>query len=73
MRVLTSTKKLSLWWPNSAVDAAEHDVLKMKLGGLWNYKYGSVTLAPGAVVQDVIAAAADPSDSYDFAWNADTP
>jgi hypothetical protein len=41
--------------------------------GLWNYKYGSVTLAPGAVVADVIAAAADPSDTYDFAWNNADP
>ena len=72
MKALTTAKKLSLWWPNSAVDYAEHDVLKMT-SGLWSYKYGSLTLAAGAVVADVVAAAADPSETYDFAWNNADP
>ena len=41
--------------------------------GLWNYKYGSLTIAANANQHEVVAAAADPSDSYNFAWNSDDP
>jgi hypothetical protein len=45
----------------------------MPNAGVWNYKYGALALAPGANQADVVAAAADPSDSYNFVWDAQTP
>ena len=67
MKALNTTKKLTLWWPNSAVDAAEHDVLIMS--NVWNYKYGSVAFSQNADQDAVVAAAADPTDSYNFVWD----
>ena len=67
------TKKLTLWWPNSANSYAEHDVLLMT-NALWSYKYGSVAFPPGTTDQvAVVEAASDPTDVYDFAWNSDDP
>lgn len=40
---------------------------------VWRYKYGSVTLAANADQDAVLAAAADPSDSYNFVWNTADP
>ena len=68
MKDNTNTQKLSIWWPNAAVDNAEHDVLLMSTT-LWNYKYGSVVLAPNADQLSVVSTATDPSDSYNFAWD----
>ena len=42
MKDNTNTQKLLLWWPNAANDAAELDVLLMKSGSAWEYKYGNV-------------------------------
>jgi len=72
MKALSTTKKLTLWWPNSAVSHAEHDVLLMT-NALWSYKYGNVALGPGADQDAVLAAASDPTETYDFAWNNADP
>ena len=72
MKDFTTTQKLSMWWPTAAVDYAEFDVLYMSTG-VWNYKYGELTLAPNANQHDVVAAAPDPTDTYNFVWNSDDP
>ena len=72
MKALNTTKKLTLWWPNSAVSHAEHDVLLMT-NALWSYKYGSVALGPGADQDAVLAAASDPTETYNFVWNSEDP
>jgi len=41
--------------------------------GVWNYKYGEVTIAANAEQPAAIAAAADPSDTYNFVWDSQDP
>ena len=73
MKALTSTQKLAIWWPNTAVTSAEHDVLEMG-SSVWRYKYGSVTFAdPSADQLAVVSAAADPTDVYNFIWDTQDP
>ena len=71
MKDNTATQKLTLWWPNTAGDAAELDVLTMPNAGAWTYKYG---LVPNYDNSDrglaSATAAPDPTDTYTFAWDA---
>ena len=69
LKALTSTHKMSLWWPTSAATEAELDVLIMPNAGAWNYKYGTLALPSGTPQVDTVAAASDPGNSYNFIFD----